>query len=85
MVKNLPGSLGGMDSIPGPGRFPRAREQLSPCTTARETTGIKRVAPTAATRESLAKRQRPSTVKKLIYKQRKMLFGIPYEIDTSVS
>ena len=55
MVKNLPGSLGGTDSIPGPGRFPRARQQLSPCTTARVTTAIKRVALTAATRESLAK------------------------------
>ena len=31
VVKNLPASAGDRGSIPGPGRFPCAMEQLSPC------------------------------------------------------
>ena len=30
MVKNLPANVGDTGSIPGPGRFPSAEEQLSP-------------------------------------------------------
>ena len=36
MVKNLPADVGDTDFIPGPGRFPHASEQLSPCATATE-------------------------------------------------
>ena len=36
MVKNLPPHAGDTDLIPGPGRFPHASEQLSPCATTSE-------------------------------------------------
>ena len=36
VVKNLPANAGDMGSIPGPGRFPDATEQLSLCATTTE-------------------------------------------------
>ena len=36
MVKNLPVSAGDTSSVLGPGRFPHALGQLSPCATATE-------------------------------------------------
>ena len=33
---NLPANAGDTGSIPGPGRFPHAAEQLSPCATTTE-------------------------------------------------
>ena len=33
VVKNLTANTGDTGSSPGPGRFPHAAEQLSPCTT----------------------------------------------------
>ena len=36
MVRNLPANAGDRGSSPGPGRFPHAAEQLSPCTTTTE-------------------------------------------------
>ena len=33
MVKNPPANAGDTGSSPGPGRFPHAAEQLSPCAT----------------------------------------------------
>ena len=38
VVKNLPANAGDTSSIPGPGRFPHAMEQLSPCATTTEPT-----------------------------------------------
>ena len=35
-VKNPPANAGDMGSSPGPGRFPRGTEQLSPCATTTE-------------------------------------------------
>ena len=40
MVGNLPARAGEMGLIPGPGRFPQAMEQLSPCTTNTEPTPV---------------------------------------------
>ena len=36
VVKNPPANAQDTGSIPGPGRFPHAAEQLSPCTTTTE-------------------------------------------------
>ena len=36
VVKNLPANAGDTGSSSGPGRFPHAMEQLSPCATATE-------------------------------------------------
>ena len=36
VVKNPPANEGDMGSSPGPGRFPHAAEQLSPCATTTE-------------------------------------------------
>ena len=36
VVKNPPANAGDTGSSPGPGRFPHAVEQLSPCTTTTE-------------------------------------------------
>ena len=36
VVKNPPANAGDTGSMPGPGRFPHAAEQLSPCATTTE-------------------------------------------------
>ena len=55
MVKNPPANAGDMGSSTGPGKFPRAAEQLNPCAT---TTEPVLYSPRATTTEARAPRAR---------------------------